>query len=361
MLNSGRGVLDVAGGSGHLSMALALRGIRATVLDPRSNVGKLPKRDRKLFVRAQQQRQVQLNHGLDDNVTENEDSNSNQREDVKATERKQKTLWKTLLYPSLSSPKAPPPQVESSPTTMENTSSDTAVDNRTKNIQDTKLDGRVMAGTERTRTEDAMDPQTNTTMASAFEEMELPSYYYCQPVQPYDAYRAWFGGLPPEPRATSSSTKFNSTQTRSLPLPPQPPKLQKQRQQEDSMKRSPPDDKDSLPISNEEDPLFQQASALVALHPDEATDAIVDLAVAHEIPFVIVPCCVYSRLFPHRRKTVGTASSELVCTLPDLVEYLQAKHPSIQRATLPFEGANTVLWSTFGLKRYEQTLKQNLL
>ena len=34
-LNRGSGVMDVAGGSGHLSLALALKGIKSTVIDPR--------------------------------------------------------------------------------------------------------------------------------------------------------------------------------------------------------------------------------------------------------------------------------------------------------------------------------------
>jgi hypothetical protein len=45
-LNQGTGVLDVAGGSGHVSMAFGLDGIQSTIVDPRDKVGKLPRRDR---------------------------------------------------------------------------------------------------------------------------------------------------------------------------------------------------------------------------------------------------------------------------------------------------------------------------
>ena len=38
----GGGIIDAAGGAGHVSLALALRGVRSTVVDPRPNVGKLP-------------------------------------------------------------------------------------------------------------------------------------------------------------------------------------------------------------------------------------------------------------------------------------------------------------------------------
>ena len=47
--------------------------------------------------------------------------------------------------------------------------------------------------------------------------------------------------------------------------------------------------------------LLRGCAAIVALHPDEATDAVVDWAVRHRRPFAVVPCCVFSRLFPHRR------------------------------------------------------------
>jgi hypothetical protein len=37
------------------------------------------------------------------------------------------------------------------------------------------------------------------------------------------------------------------------------------------------------------------------MHPDQATEAIVDLALRLCVPFAVVPCCVYPSLFPHRR------------------------------------------------------------
>ncbi len=45
-------IIDAAGGAGHVSLALALRGIHSTVVDPRPNVGKLPGRDRKTLKKA---------------------------------------------------------------------------------------------------------------------------------------------------------------------------------------------------------------------------------------------------------------------------------------------------------------------
>ncbi|CAE7885982.1 unnamed protein product [Symbiodinium microadriaticum] len=48
-LNQGTGVLDVAGGTGLLSLALALCGVHATVVDPRRSAGCLPSRARKMM------------------------------------------------------------------------------------------------------------------------------------------------------------------------------------------------------------------------------------------------------------------------------------------------------------------------
>lgn len=211
MLNAGTGVVDAAGGSGHVSMALGLAGVHSTVVDPREHVGKLPGRDRK--------------------------------------------IWNKAIR------RLPPPLT----------------------------DGATGA----------------VTVVEAGSSMQVP---YCQPVQ-YGTMRAWFG---------------------------QPPVGV------DDTFRHP--DKAELPVCTGDHSLLATSSAVVALHPDEATDAIVDTAVEKRIPFVIVPCCVFYRLFPHRRKP---GSRDPVSTHADLLDYLAAKDVTIQRTKLPFDGANTVLWSTF--------------
>lgn len=86
--------------------------------------------------------------------------------------------------------------------------------------------------------------------------------------------------------------------------------------------------------------LVRDASLLVGMHPDEATDAIFDVALKLGKPFVVVPCCVFGQTFPHRRKPDG----ERVVSFDDLVEYLLAKSPDIQRAFLPIDGKNMVLY-----------------
>ncbi|GMF64893.1 unnamed protein product [Phytophthora lilii] len=86
--------------------------------------------------------------------------------------------------------------------------------------------------------------------------------------------------------------------------------------------------------------LFADCSLLVGMHPDEATEAIVDAALALGKPFAIIPCCVMSRVFPDRQCRNGTP----VDTYETFVRYLLEKHPSVQSAFLPFAGRNQVLY-----------------
>ena len=51
-----------------------------------------------------------------------------------------------------------------------------------------------------------------------------------------------------------------------------------------------------------------QHDTQVGLHPDEATDAIVDVALQLNIPFAVVPCCVFPNSFAHVRSSNNGAS-----------------------------------------------------
>lgn len=113
-------------------------------------------------------------------------------------------------------------------------------------------------------------------------------------------------------------------------------------------------------------------SLVVACHPDQATDPALEYALEAGLPFAIVPCCVFARLFPHRRlpppssvgggssgggsggggsgdgavgSSSGNSDSEgvLVQTYTELVDWLAARGQA-QRAVLGFEGANIVVW-----------------
>ena len=197
--NSKLNILDAAGGAGHVSLALALRGVHSCVVDPRKTVGKLPGRDRKALKKNQ---------------------------------------------------------------------------------------------------------------AS------------------FSAYRAWFGSRPKGVdsfyREGSSANSNGTSSTLEDPL--------------------------SLPICSmcSEDNLLSTCNAIVALHPDEATGVIVETAVENEIPFVVVPCCVFSRLFPKRIKPLGKeGENNIVSTYFELIDWLVDKHPAIKVTRLPFDGANIAVWATF--------------
>jgi hypothetical protein len=239
-------VVDVAGGSGFVSLALAKRGIVSTVVDPRESAGKLPHKFRKAWRKVRSG--AQTRHGACGSVTGN--------------------------HPRIISPPTLPPPI------------------------------------------------------------------------PFQTHRSWFGLIPDgvdvHDRHPGLVREDASHGPAWLSL----------------LSSSPP----RLPVCDDSHDLIVGCSALVALHPDEATDAVVDAAVALRKPFCVVPCCVFSRLFPNRRvldrpclrgNELGADEDRVlgggrpVHTRDDLLEYLSEKHPSIRRATLPFVGANAVLWSTF--------------
>eukprot|EP00887_Chlorella_sp_A99_P007850 scaffold20.g7850.t1 len=85
-----------------------------------------------------------------------------------------------------------------------------------------------------------------------------------------------------------------------------------------------------------------QFSIAVGMHPDEATDFVVDLALAARRPFAVVPCCVHADAFPGRRLPDGRA----VGSYEDLLQHLLAKDPRGRAALarLPLEGRSAVVY-----------------
>ena len=94
------------------------------------------------------------------------------------------------------------------------------------------------------------------------------------------------------------------------------------------------------PFAAQHDALLRGASCLVGMHPDEATEAIVDCALRFATPCAVVPCCVFAGLSPERRLRDGGA----VRTYEEFIQYLMEKDPRMRRATLPFEGRNIVVF-----------------
>jgi hypothetical protein len=94
-------------------------------------------------------------------------------------------------------------------------------------------------------------------------------------------------------------------------------------------------------IEAEKEPpgLLAGSPILLGLHPDEATEAIVDAALGLGCSFAVVPCCVFTSLRPRLLKSGQPATS-----YEDFLIYLEEKDQSIRRAVLPFSGKNIVLW-----------------
>jgi len=89
---------------------------------------------------------------------------------------------------------------------------------------------------------------------------------------------------------------------------------------------------------------LETATVIVGLHPDEATGAICEFALRHSRPFAVVPCCVFSDLFPDRR-VQGEYGEHTVRTHEDLCQWLLAQGQQIEECFLNFEGKNRVIFS----------------
>jgi hypothetical protein len=112
---------------------------------------------------------------------------------------------------------------------------------------------------------------------------------------------------------------------------------------------------------------YADCSAGVGMHPDQATEAIADFAIAHRKPFAIVPCCVFPQLHPERvdpgeeegeGEEEGGSSEEArtrmktnavpgapVTERRQLVRWL-ARKTGGKVAFLDFQGANQVVYRT---------------
>lgn len=81
---------------------------------------------------------------------------------------------------------------------------------------------------------------------------------------------------------------------------------------------------------------LKNCSAIVGMHSDQATEAIVDWGLELNKPFATVPCCVFPNLFPTRSH---------VRKHGEFLKYLVAKDASrVHRAKLDFAGRNDVIY-----------------
>lgn len=86
--------------------------------------------------------------------------------------------------------------------------------------------------------------------------------------------------------------------------------------------------------------LVSNASCLIGLHPDQATQDILDIALKYNKSFAIVPCCVFPSFFPQRQLRDGSN----IITYAQFIQYLLEQGPSLKQQTLPFEGRNIVIY-----------------
>ena len=103
-------------------------------------------------------------------------------------------------------------------------------------------------------------------------------------------------------------------------------------------------DDNALESSAELQAAVQSASLLIGMHADGATEAIVDAALKYRKPFVVVPCCVFPRLFNQRFLVKDDGTKVPVRSHEQFCDYLLQKDTRIKREVLPFEGRNVGIW-----------------
>lgn len=113
-------------------------------------------------------------------------------------------------------------------------------------------------------------------------------------------------------------------------------------------------------IQLKQDPELLQAvencTLMIGLHADGATEAIVDIALYYQKPFVVVPCCVFPNFFRHRMvpslpavDNSDSVDDENMTMVPvrtheQFCQYLAMKDSHFVMETLPFEGRNVGIW-----------------
>lgn len=103
-------------------------------------------------------------------------------------------------------------------------------------------------------------------------------------------------------------------------------------------------------VSNPEmEALIQNASVLVGMHADGATEAIVDIALRYNKPFCVVPCCVFPNLFNSRTirvvdENTGEEREIPVRSYEQFCQFLMDKDPRFQQSILPIDGRNIAIW-----------------
>ena len=91
--------------------------------------------------------------------------------------------------------------------------------------------------------------------------------------------------------------------------------------------------------------IVRNCSMICGLHPDQATEPIVKLALRLKVPFAILPCCVMPKLFPDRKQK---RHGDPVRSYSAFCQYLLDMAPTGTQFTihhLDFIGRNKVIYS----------------
>lgn len=85
--------------------------------------------------------------------------------------------------------------------------------------------------------------------------------------------------------------------------------------------------------------LMINCSVIIGMHPDYATEFIIDFALKYNKPFAVLPCCVFPKSFPHRKLKNG----KMVRQYDDFCDYLTEKDDRIKQFTLTLMGGKNKL------------------
>ena len=121
----------------------------------------------------------------------------------------------------------------------------------------------------------------------------------------------------------------------------------------DIQKSTEPDPMDENPSYSRFMDYLLSCDIIVGMHPDRATEFIVDCALLLNKSFAIVPCCVFPKAFSERRLKCGKCTGNCekcrgVVSYDDFIEYLLQKDDRIQKGELQFDGRNTVVYFNAG-------------
>jgi len=94
------------------------------------------------------------------------------------------------------------------------------------------------------------------------------------------------------------------------------------------------------PFATEISSTVSSASIIIGLHPDQPTGDIVDMALALDKPFAVIPCCVFPKIFDQRTLPCGTP----VRRYEQFIEWIVSKNPLIRKKDLGFGGRSLVLY-----------------